>query len=173
MLSLLPPRRPPLEAWPVHHVNEHYGYAWYCGAGVVVSQVTVVHATREAAAAYHNFEESILRDCAQDLKAAGGLFAIHDWRGVKSYDASARALWQERMRSRPKGYLRGSVVCVDRANALLRMAVQAANVVASLTQSGKVEVTTDLVPVLARHAITRPASLPMDSGRVSLRPPSR
>jgi hypothetical protein len=169
---LLPPRRPPFDEWPVHHVDPNYGYVWYCGGGLVISQVTVSHATREAAAAYHRFEEGVLRDHADEFTAAGGLFAIHDWRTIKSYDAEARAVWQERMRARPRGYLRGSVVCVDRANAFLKMAVQAANLVASLTHGAKVELTTELAPVLEQHGVTAPPSVPPSTGRFSLRPDS-
>ncbi|HEX4340810.1 MAG TPA: hypothetical protein VH062_33105 [Polyangiaceae bacterium] len=149
-------------------MDPHYGYVWYCGGGLLISQVTVSHATREAVEAYHRFEEAVLRDCAVELKAAGGLFVIHDWRELESYDGVARTVWQERMRRRPKGYLRGSVVCVERANALLKMAVQAANVVASLTHGAKVELTTELAPVLARYGVDRPPS--MAPSRISMRP---
>jgi len=157
----------------VQHVDPHYGYVWYCGAGIVVSHLTVSHATREAAEAYHRFEESVLRDHAAEIKAAGGLFAIHDWRTVETYDGAARTVWQERMRRRPKGYLRGSIVCLERANALLKMAVQGANMVASLTQGVKVELTTELLPVLERFSLMRPSLWPSaGTGQGSLRPGS-
>jgi hypothetical protein len=47
------------------------------------------------------------------------------------------------MRQRPKGYLRGSVVCVARANSP-QDGGAAANVVASVIHGAKVELTTDL-----------------------------
>ena len=166
MEILLPPQSP-FERWPLHHVDPRYGYVWYCGAGMVVSQLTITHATREVVDAYHGFEEQVLRECTDDLREAGGLFAIHDWRALESYDAAARTSWQERIKNRPKGYLRGSVVCVERANALLKMAVQAANVVASLTHGAKVELTTDIGPALTKHAVVAPKA------RVTLRPSGR
>ena len=139
---------------------------------MIVSQLTITHATLGAVEAYHGFEEQTLHERASELRAAGGLFAIHDWRSLESYDGVARTEWQERMRSRPKGYLRGSVVCVERANALLKMAVQAANMVASITHGAKVELTTELAPALQRLGVKRPAPL-SGSYRFSLRPGSR
>jgi hypothetical protein len=134
---------------------------------MVISQLTITHATLEVVDAYHGFEERVLRERADELAAAGGLFVIHDWRTLESYDGAARTGWQDRMRARPKGYLRGSVVCVERANPLLKMAVQAANLIASLTHNAKVELTTELIPVLVKHAVVNP---PASGNRLTLRP---
>jgi hypothetical protein len=72
---------------------------------------------------------------------------------MQTYDAGARRVWQERMRERPRGYLRGSIVCLSSAGALLRMAVQAANLVASVVHSAHVELTTDLDATLREHNV--------------------
>ncbi len=149
------PQRP-LDGWRVQHADPHYGYAWYCGEGIVISQVIVPHGSVEAARAYHDFEDAILRDRSVDMQRAGGLFVIHDWRAMESYDGEARTVWQARMRLRPKGYLKGSVVCLARANKLLHMAVQAANLVASIAHGAKVELTTDLDRALRDHRIAEP-----------------
>jgi hypothetical protein len=146
----------PFENWPIQHVDRHYGYAWYCGGGIIVSHITARRGTAAAAESYHDFETRMLREHAMDMKAAGGLFVIHDWRAMESYDADARRIWQERMRAHEKGYLRGSVVCVARANALLKMAVQAVNLVASVTHGVKVELSTDLDTVLKAHGVFDP-----------------
>jgi hypothetical protein len=151
------PQRP-FEGWEIQHVDPHYGYAWYCGSGLIVSHITVSHGSAAAARAYHSFEETMLEDHAAEVRQSGGIFVIHDWRAMESYDGEARTVWQDRMRKRPKGYLRGSIVCLLRANALLRMAVQAANLVASVTQNAKVELTSDLDGALRRHHVTAPGS---------------
>jgi hypothetical protein len=96
----------------------------------------------------------VLRERAADCKRAGGLFVIHDWRAMVTYDAEARRVWQQRMREREKGYLRGSVVCVANAGALLRMAVQAANVVASVVHGAKVELSRDLTGTLRGYGLS-------------------
>ena len=166
----MPPRRPPFDQWPAQHTDPHYGYVWYLGKGLIVSHITVAHGSNEAARAYHDFEEAILADHAAEVRAAEGIFVIHDWRAMESYDASARAVWQERMRQRPKGYLRGSVVCVARANSLLKMAVQAANVVASVIHGAKVELTTDLAAALEQHGAERPPSIRPRADRFSVPP---
>lgn len=158
------PPLPPLDRWAIQHRDDHYGYAWYCGNGVIVSQVTVKHGSAAAARAYHDYEERILRDKAEELAQSGGLFVIHDWRAMETYDADARKIWQERMRDRPKGYLRGSIVCVASAGALLRMAVQAANLVASVVHTARVELSTDLEAALEAHDV--PLSGPQRGTRV-------
>lgn len=151
-----PKPRPPLDRWPIQHRDANYGFAWYCGRGVIVSQVVSSHGSAAAAHSYHDFEERILRERAPELARSGGLFVIHDWRAMQTYDAEARRVWQERMRQRERGYLRGSVVCVAQAGALLRMAVQAANVVASVSHGSKVELSEDLEAALREHRVDGP-----------------
>jgi hypothetical protein len=135
-----------------------YGFAWYCGRGIVVSQVTYRHGSAEGVRNYHAFEERLLSERAAELARYEGMFVIHDWRVLETYDAEARRVWQERMRAREKGYLRGSVVCVASAGALLKMAVQAANLVTSVVHGVSVELAVDLDAVLRKYAVEGPAS---------------
>ena len=144
-------RLPPFDHWPAQHVDPHYGYAWYCGKALIVSHITVTRGTVAAAHAYHDFESRILHEHARDVEAQGGIFVIHDWRAMVTYETDARRVWQERMQARRKGYLRGSIVCLLKANPLLRMAVQAANLVASVTHNVKVELATDIDAILAEY----------------------
>ena len=146
----------PFDTWLVQHRDDNYGFAWYCGRGIIVSQVVAAHGSAAAAWSYHHFEEQVLRDRAVELKRYGGLFVIHDWRAMQTYDAEARRIWQARMREREKGYLRGSVVCVARAGALLKMAVQAANVVTSTVHGVHVELSDNLEQVLRTHKLDVP-----------------
>jgi hypothetical protein len=150
--------RAPLDRWPIQHRDPNYGFAWYCGRGIIVSQVVATHGSAAAAHSYHDFEERILRERRFELARCGGLFVIHDWRAMQTYDAEARRVWQERMREREKGYLRGSIVCVARAGALLKMAVQAANVVASVVHGSKVALSEDLESALREHAVDGPGA---------------
>ncbi|MET0387902.1 MAG: hypothetical protein ABW321_18160 [Polyangiales bacterium] len=123
---------------------------------MVVSHITTHHGTAAAAESYHDFETRVMRERAPDFVRSGGLFVIHDWRMMETYDVEARRVWQARMRAHERGYLRGSVVCVARANPLLRMAVQAANLAASLVQSGKVELSEDIDAALKTHGLHHP-----------------
>ncbi len=154
-LSMLRPK-PPFHLWPVQHYDPRYGYAWYCGDGLIVSHIVLARGTEAAAHAYHDFESTVLRDRAADVAANGGIYVVHDWRAMETYESGARRVWQERMVARPKGYLRGSVVCLVRASSLLRMAVQAANVVASLSHNAKVELSTDIEAALHAHGARPP-----------------
>ncbi|HMJ15642.1 MAG TPA: hypothetical protein VK524_29700 [Polyangiaceae bacterium] len=151
-------RQPPFDRWPVGHFDAHYGYAWYCGKGLIVSHLTTRHGTETAAVAYHDFEESVLATHAREIAENRGLFVIHDWRKMQTYDPGARRVWQARMQARPKGYLRGSIVCVSKAGPLLRMAVQAANLVASVAHGAKVELCTDLDAALREHRVVPPGA---------------
>jgi hypothetical protein len=153
---MLRPPFPPLDRWPVQHQDPHFGYVWYCGNGIIVSQVTVSHCTVAAAHSYHDFEAEVLREHAEDCERAGGLLAIHDWRAMESYDIEGRHVWQLRMRAHDRGYLRGSVVCVARSNTLLRMAVQVANLATSVLYGVKVELTTDIEAALRAHGLADP-----------------
>lgn len=149
---MLAPQRP-FDLWHVQHFDPHYGYAWYLGEGLIVSHITVAHATIDSARAYHAYEETILRDRSVELRRAGGLFVIHDWRAMESYDRDGRQYWQACMRERPKGYLKGSIVCLKKANKLLSMAVEAANLLARVTHGAKVEITTNLDEALRAHHV--------------------
>lgn len=146
-----PTRQPPFDRWPVQHWDPAYGFAWYCGRGLIVSHITVTHGTARASNAYHDFEGRLLEEHDAEIVQHGGIFVIHDWRALVTYDTEARRVWQDRMQSRRKAYLRGSVVCLVKAAPLLRMAVQAANVVASVTHQAKVELATNIDAVLAEH----------------------
>ncbi len=152
----MPSPSAPFESWPVQHYDPRYGFAWYCGKGIIVSHITITHGTSDVAHAYHDYEGRMLAEHAEEIGAAGGIFVIHDWRALVDYDAEARRVWQDRMKGRRKSYLRGSVVCVQKASPLLKMAVQAANVVASVLHGAKVELTTDLRTTLATHVPTPP-----------------
>jgi hypothetical protein len=55
-------------------------------------------------------------------------------------------MWQNR-----RGYLRGSVVCLARASAILRLSVGAINVFTSVTFGVPVRLVTDLRDVLAEE----------------------
>src|SRR6476659_7262616 len=99
-------RDAPFDRWPVEHADPRYGFAWYCGRGLIVSHITVSHGSEAAAHAYHAFESAVLSDYADEIGKAGGIFVIHDWRAMVTYDAGARRVWQDHMQRRKKGYLR-------------------------------------------------------------------
>lgn len=153
----LPPPRSPMDRWPVQVADPRFGYAWYCGEGVVVSQAVLTHGTEEAAHAYHDVVDAALAAAPAEFEAAGGLYVIHDFRLVRKYDAGARTAWQERMRRRGRGYLRGSTVVVHQASPLLKMAVQAINLMASLSLGSRIELASDPSVVLAELGVTGPA----------------
>jgi hypothetical protein len=147
----------PLDGWPLQIADERFGFAWYCGAGMIVTQAAVAHGTEAAAHAYHDLADRVLSRCTSDVEAAGGLYVIHDMRLLESYESTARRAWAERMSRRARGYLRGSTVVVDRASPLLKMAVSGINLLAALKLGSAIEIAKDMSEALRAHSVQRPA----------------
>jgi hypothetical protein len=150
--------RPPLQHWPVQVLDPRFGFVWYCQRGIMVAQLVVDHGTAEAAHAYHDLEDRVLAHRGEEVERAGGLYVIHDWRGVHTYDAETRKVWLARMRRRKPGYLRGSTVVVTEASSLLRMGVQAVNMMASLNLGlvSRITLSEDLSHALAEEGVRPP-----------------
>lgn len=166
--------RPPFETWPVQIADERFGFAWYCGAGIIVTQSALTHGTQESAHAYHDYADRVLLDHADDLAKAGGLYVIHDLRILQTYDQTARRAWTERMKRRKNGYLRGSTVVVREATPLLKMAVSGINLMAALNLGSTIELTTDLIATLRKHDVQppgRPSMVPRSSRSPRSAPP--
>jgi hypothetical protein len=147
---------PPFDRWPVQHFDPSFGYAWWCGRGIVVSHVIVHRATGATSRAFLSYEESTVKKHADEVAQSGGLFVVHDFRMLEGYDSDARRIYQDHIRERPKGQLRGAVVCVNKVAPLLRMALQGTNLVATLVHGAKIELTTDLEGALQKYDVPIP-----------------
>jgi hypothetical protein len=60
------------------------------------------------------------------------------------------------MRARPAGYARRTVIVVDPASRLLRMAIEAANLFATLTMGSRIELLTDVAAAVTRAELRAP-----------------
>ncbi len=150
--------RPPFDAWPGYRAVPQLGHAWYGEPGVLVNQASIQHADVAAAVAIHDLIDWVLEHEGDSVRAAGGLAVIHDWRTIRTHDSAARAKFIERMRRRPKGYMRMAIVVVESQNRLLRMAIETANLVAATMTGGRVEVVNTPFEAIARlGARPRPA----------------
>jgi hypothetical protein len=138
-------------------VVEEFGYAWYPAPGVMISQAVRRHATAAMAIRFQDLVDAVLLHDAQAIHRLGGITVINDWRLIESYDSEARKIIQDRMKRRPKGYLKATILAVPSATPLLRMAVQAANLLAALTSGGRVELTDDLELTLSILGLGPPA----------------
>ena len=63
---------------------------------------------------------------------------------------------RERMQARDKGYARRTVVVIHPANRLLRMAVGAANVFATMFLKSEIEILTDPNPIVVEAKLAPP-----------------
>lgn len=147
--------RAPFADWPIQWKKPGLGYAWYVEPATLITQAAITHASVEAVKAYMDVGDQLIASATERVLGAGGLFIINDWRQIQTYDSAARPLLMKRMKERPKGYLRRTVVCVS-PTPVLRMAVQAANLVAAFMAGGPIELTEDLVETLRTYDIGRP-----------------
>lgn len=150
---MLKPPRAPFDSWPAHRSLGEFGHAWWAEPAVLVFQSAVTHADVAGAIALQDLIDEVRAASAPTIEAEGGLVCIHDFRSLKTHDSAARAKFVERMRRRPKGYLRAAVVVLDTQNRFLRLAIETANLVAATFASGRVEVVSTPVDAIARtHA---------------------
>jgi hypothetical protein len=100
--------------------------------------------------------DRVLQARGDEVRAAGGLFVFNDWRSVKGYDQNARARQRVRMKARNPGYARRTMIVVDPASRLLRMAIEAANLFATLTIRTHIELSTDIANAVSSARLQPP-----------------
>ncbi len=132
-----------------------FGFAWYTEPATFVTQLAVEHGTLDSARFIQDHIDLVLAHRADEIARHGGLLILHDWRVGKGYDADARREFMERLRARPRDYLRHAVTCIT-VTPMLRMGIEAGNLVLTLVTGRKGEVGLDPVPVLARHGVVVP-----------------
>ena len=153
-----PPRlvpRAPFDRWPVQAFDPSFGFCWYTQPATFVTQLAIGHGTLASARFIQDHIDLVLEHRAEEVTSAGGLLVIHDWRAASGYDAEARREFMERLRLRPRSYLRHAVTCMS-VTPMLRMVVEAGNLVLTLVTGAKGEIAHDPVAVLARHRVEAP-----------------
>ena len=146
----------PFAGWPVQIFDERIGFIWYARPAAFVTQSVVEHGSLEALHLMNDYMDQVIAARPEELALAGGLLVFHDWRTIRTYDKAARTQQVERMRRRAKGYSRGAVVVVAPKNRLLRMAIEAANLVVTIALGSRIELATDVVASLARQRLEAP-----------------
>jgi hypothetical protein len=147
--------RPPFDRWPVQAYDPSFGFAWYTQPATFVTQLTVEHGTLACARFIQDHIDLVLEHRSEDVASAGGLLIVHDWRAAASYDLEARREFIERMRARPRSYSRHAVTCMA-FSPMLRMVVEAGNLVLTLVTGTKGEIASDPASVIAKHRIETP-----------------
>jgi hypothetical protein len=148
--------QPPFAQWPVQHFDPKVGFYWYAQPATFVSQSVATHGSIEVIDRQNDTMDRVLQAREAEIRAAGGLLVFNDWRSVKTYDLDARARQRERMRARPAGYSRRTVIVVDPASRLLRMAIEAANLFATLTLQSRLELLTNIAHAVSRAELAAP-----------------
>lgn len=146
----------PFAAWPVQHYDPLVGFYWYLQPAVFVSQTVALHGSVEVIDRQNDIMDRVLQTRGDEVREAGGLFVFNDWRSVKTYDQNARARQRVRMKARTQGYARRTMIVVDPASRLLRMAIEAANLFATLTIRSHIELSTDIANALSTANLRPP-----------------
>lgn len=150
-----PTPRVPFDRWPVQVFEPAFGFVWYTQPATYVTQMAVPHGTLASARVIQDHIDLLLVHRAEEIAAHGGLLILHDWRGASGYDADARREFTERLRARPRDYLRHAVTCVV-MTPMLRMVVEAGNLVTTLVTGKKSVVVNDPAPVLREQRVEVP-----------------
>src|SRR5262245_33586539 len=103
----------PFADWPVQSFDPLVGFFWYAQPAAFISQSVIRHGSLDVIERQNDLMDQVLAARADEIRAAGGLFILNDWRSVRSYDQDARARQRERMKARPAGYARRTVIVVD------------------------------------------------------------
>lgn len=147
---------PPFDAWPLQYFDPLVGFFWYAHPAAFVSQTVAAHGSFEVIERNADIMDRLLAAKADEIRAEGGLLVFNDWRSVKTYDQDARARQRERMRARPTGYARRTVIVANPTSRLLRMALEAANLFVTLTLRSSIEVDLDVDHALSRAGLKPP-----------------
>lgn len=125
--------RAPFAGWVPHFSDDRVGHGWYLGsAGAFLSQTQVTRATADGATVLSGWVDTCLERDRERIDAMGGLFIFHDFRSIETYEAEARLVMTERIKARPRGYSRQTVLLIQ-ATPLVKMAMQVANVAMAVT----------------------------------------
>lgn len=150
-----PVPRAPFDRWPLQAFDPSFGFAWYTQPATFVTQLAVERGTLASARFIQDHIDLVLEHRAEEVASAGGLLIVHDWRIARGYELEARREFMERLRARPRSYLRRAVTCIN-VSPMLRMVVEAGNLVVTLVTGAKGEIADDPAPVLLRHRVEVP-----------------
>jgi hypothetical protein len=155
---VVPARRPvdPFATWEVQHFEPSVGFYWYVRPATLICQSIVERGTLDVIDRHNDVVDRVLANCQADITASGGLFMLFDWRSVRTYDQDARARQRERMKARGSTYARRTVIAIHPTNKLLLMAVEAANLFATLFFKAGFEVVTDPEKIVANARMRPP-----------------
>ena len=163
--------KPPFVGWSLQCVSLRFGYVWFAHPAVLVTQTTIEHGTPDWATYVHDRIDQVLEHAAQEIEEHGGLLFIHDFRSMTSYVKEARLEFLRRMRLRQPGYSRGTLVSIRTDQPLLRMGIQAANLLMAVAVKAPLSIVDDPREAVESSVKAAPAAdeiFPGDAARTPL-----
>lgn len=129
--------------WPIQCAHPCFGYLWFAHPAVLVTQTTIEHASLDWASYVHDRIDQVIAHAAEEIAQNGGLLFVHDFRSVTSYAKEARLEYLRRMRQRKPGYSRGTLVSIRNDQPLVRMGIQAANLLMAVAVKAPLSIIDD------------------------------
>jgi hypothetical protein len=151
-----PAPQPPFSTWPVQFFVPNVGFYWYATPAAFVSHALCRHGTVEMVDAHNDLLDEVLAARNAEIQRAGGILIFSDWRSISTFAPGARSRQQERMRRRGRGYARRTIIVVNPANRLMRMAAEASNLFTTLVFQARLEVALSPDAPLASAGLTPP-----------------
>jgi hypothetical protein len=146
----------PFARWPVQLFVPEVGFYWYAKPTALVCQSVIHHATIAGVDAHNDVLDRLLAARPEEIGAAGGVLIFNDWRSLRTSDRGVRHRQQERMSARARGYTRRTVVVVNPANRLLRMAIETYSLFSTVMAHRQVEIVLRPDPALGELGLEPP-----------------
>lgn len=108
-----------------------------------MTQTTIEHASLDWASYVHDRIDQVIVHAAEEIAQNGGLLFVHDFRSVTGYAKEARLEYLRRMRQRKPGYSRGTLVSIRGDQPLVRMGIQAANLLMAVAVKAPLSIIDD------------------------------
>jgi hypothetical protein len=148
--------RAPFDGWPEQAFDQRFGFGWWTDPATCVFQTTIEHGTAASVEVVQGWVDAALATHPVEFAQHRGLFLLYDIRSLRHFDADAMRLHLARMQARPSGYLRASVVVVEKPSALLQVALRTANLVSVRVANAKIELTGDPDATLRDYVVRAP-----------------
>ena len=140
----------------MQHFDPLIGFFWYAHPAAFVSQSVVAHGSRDVVERQNDPLDRVLAVRAAEIYSHGGILIFNDWRCVTGYDQDARASQRARMEARAAGYARRTIIIVKIENRLLRMAIEATNLLGTPKRKAQIEVDFDPARALSQVRLAPP-----------------
>lgn len=134
----------PFDRWRKYAFVNDLGYCWWLPEkGALVVQTSITHGDMRGSEALQDYLDKLLARESEVIAQFGGLAIVHDWRSVQTFDSGAAAHTVQRIRERPRNYLRSLALIITAENSFVQVSLQMASSIFAFKMSKKIVFTKD------------------------------